>query len=435
MDEVKNISSFMASMGKLFINKFMKNQKFIFKLIIYLIFIYQLIQLIIDYTKFKMNNKYELRNFMEEVTITLCFDENKILSKDNFILVPGFAGTIRKNELTITRRYFRGKYCFTYISYTFEEYILAFNFTFDVKSLLVLTKTHHILFKNDSDIIILIVNPKNSLSHFGNIFYLKPKYEILSQYIVSPEYSMRKLLPWPFGTDCYDYNSPSSLFESREYCYLDEMRKLELKYCKVNKYWTVDPNKQGNVSQCIEPDYNYLNKICKVNCLDVKIEYKIILVDFKVKIPGMSAAIIIDNNVRRERIYLTYLPEFTKLEFFSTMGGLIGLWLGLSIYEFLLKCIMIFKILIFEFITTRSYEIIKTLFDKIELCLKFLIIAVMVINLKLLFSDFVSGQKITKTEIIEEVDLPELVIENFFDILHENCLNYFEKLQKKLSKN
>ena len=58
---------------------------------------------------------------------------------------------------------------------------------------------------------------------------------------VSPEYSIRKLLPWPYETDCYDYNNPSSLFESREYCYLDVMRRLELKYCKVN---SIGPLKQ-----------------------------------------------------------------------------------------------------------------------------------------------------------------------------------------------
>ena len=239
---------------------------------------------------------------------------------------------------------------------------------------------------------------------------------------------MRKLLPWPYKTNCYDYNSPSSLFESREYCYLDVMRKLELKYCKVNKYWTVDTKKQGNVSHCIKPDYKYLNKICKVNCLDVKMEYKIIA-ESNMKRPGMSAIIIADIETIDQRIYLTYLPELTKLEFFSRFGGLMGLWLGLSIYEFILKICRILKKLILKFIISRN--ILRIIFQRIEIFLKFIIITMMILNLKLLVYEFFSGYKITKINIIDEIDLPQNNIsENIFSSnrkLFELLQNYFKK--------
>ena len=92
-------------------------------------YIYQLIQLIIDYTKFKMNNEYQVRNYIEEITITLCFDEKKILFTRNLIHVAGVKTLIRKDDIKIKRRYYHGKYCYTYIYSDYEEYMLSHNYT------------------------------------------------------------------------------------------------------------------------------------------------------------------------------------------------------------------------------------------------------------------------------------------------------------------
>ena len=167
-----------------------------------------------------------------------------------------------------------------------------------------------------------------------------------------------------------------------------------------------------------------MNKFCKVNCLDIKIEYNIIVLDLKAQIPRQSAAFILDRNSMQKRIYLTYSPEITKLGFFSTLGGLIGLWLGLSIYEFLLKFTLLFKILIFQFVTQR-FEIFQKIFQKMELCLKFLLISILIMNLKLLVNDFILGKKLTKINIIEEVDLPQLKIANRFNKLKVPCQSLF----------
>ena len=122
------------------------------------------------------------------------------------------------------------------------------------------------------------------------------------------------MLPWPFATNCFDYASPKSKFNSREYCYLDAMRKLELNYCKVNKYWTLESNNEKNITQCFKPNFIILNKICKVNCIDIKIEYEMRKFDLKVTYLFFDAfdIMVLNRNQIVQRLYLQYTPKFTK---------------------------------------------------------------------------------------------------------------------------
>ena len=65
-----------------------------------------------------------------------------------------------------------------------------------------------------------------------------------------------------------------------------------------------------------------------------------------------------------------------------------GLWLGLSIYELICKFTMLFKIFIFEFIRAQNFEFVQAIFRSLEFYLKFSIILMIILNLKLLFTDF-----------------------------------------------
>ena len=267
-------------------------------------------------------------------------------------------------------------------------------------------------------------------SHFSKVFILKPKNQKVTMYTVKSEYSMRRLLPWPFEHDCYNYDSPTSKFKSREYCYLDVMKKLEFKYCKVNKYWTVDTDFNKNITQCIKPNFTLLNILCKINCLDILTDYLIFKNDAKMKELKNIHVISIqyDDNIK-QRLHLEYSPRFTIVQLFSTMGGLLGMWLGLSIYNLFLK--------FFEFI----YKIYLKL--KIRLSILYLmkihpyfiiiIILFMTLNLREIFNEFLSGHTITKISIVKVADWPDVMINPFFASINKQCDYYFEFLMKNYS--
>ena len=407
----------------IFKKKLVKFKKYLFKFIIYFLCAYQYIQLVIDYTKFEMNNEYRLKYFFEDITLTFCFDHDKYFNVDNLLMING-KSVSTENNFFIATRYFRSFNCYSYVKY--DNYSYEFRETLSE----IIVKESIISLSNYPVTIYLIAHSTYSPSHFGKLFYLKPKRQFISIYTMQPYYSRRELLTWPFATNCFDYNSPKSKFKSREYCYLDVMKKLELKYCKVNKYWTMKLNYENNITKCIEPDYKLLERICQVNCIDVTMEYAIRKNDLKV--PDFYfedfKIVMVNRNQIIKRLYLEYSPKFSKKEFLSAMGGLIGLWLGLSIYDLLHILFNISQ----KFITDLlKFSIPGFKLFKYQLILKIIIMSIMMINLQKLFLDFSSGQTITKINIVNEVDLIDVNLVNTLDLTNYYCWNLFNNMVQK----
>ena len=277
----------------------------------------------------------------------------------------------------------------------------------------------------------LFAHPDNVPSHFGINFFMNSKQQKVTLYNVQSEYSINQLLLSPFKHDCHDYSSPTSKFKSREYCYLDVMSKLELKYCKVNKYWKVKQEYEKNVTQCIKPDFTLLNKFCKINCLDISIVYTFVKNDVKIYFPeNYFPLTIIYNDNNKRRLYLEYSPKFTRMELLSTLGGLLGMWLGLSIDNVI---VILFEIT-FKLFLKLQIKFINFYRTKIRPIFKFIIVLLLIFNLKQLCNEFLSGHTITKFTIINEIDWPDFNIHKYFNsYINKECEHKFNYLVKNYS--
>ena len=79
MDKLNKISRLMKQLRNKSIQKLVIFKSKVIKLTIYFLCVYQYIQLVIDYTKFEMNNEYRLKYFVEDITLTFCIDHDKLL--------------------------------------------------------------------------------------------------------------------------------------------------------------------------------------------------------------------------------------------------------------------------------------------------------------------------------------------------------------------
>ena len=401
MEKFKELSNFLKKHTMNFSEIFIENQKYFIKWVIYVLCCYQLCQLLNNYTKFDMKNNYHSHEHFEDISFTLCLEEELVLL--DFREYLG-GQSVDDEELFIPSRNFRQKECFSYFNnVNFSNY-----FRFEMDRSIYKSFTMHFL--KHPTTINLIAHRDNSPSQFGKLFVLKPKkYQRFTLYEMISEYSIQKLLPWPFEHNCFDYNSPTSKFKSREYCYLDVMKKLEFKYCKVNVYWTINSEFQENATQCIKPDFEHLKMLCKISCLDVKPIYMINENDAKITNFHNNwdyYILIIYRDSFKQRIYLEYIPKLTKLQFFSNIGGLLSMWLGLSFKSLIL---LIFGT-IEKNVAKMRILLSKLKINKANIYLNYLVTLFLILNLKKTFTEFLLGNKITKISIVNEFNLPDFSI-------------------------
>jgi hypothetical protein len=156
------------------------------------------------------------------------------------------------------------------------------------------------------------------------------------------------LLPFPYETDCYDYKrEEKSLirYKSREDCIVKHLERRELSECDCNKKWSYRDLRFGNISnkcpktvRChlnLKLETKLLDKICKKNCLN---HYFFNIINSMKLVKGMKFKMtyFVPIKTKTNEIIFSHLPKMNLVEYFCSIGGLISMWFGISVYDLLL---------------------------------------------------------------------------------------------------
>ena len=146
-------------------------------------------------------------------------------------------------------------------------------------------------------------------------------------------------LPSPYSTDCFDYssNALNKVWpKSQTDCKLEHMRRKERRICGQNYHWINYSNKinngnltsrstQHNCTVNATGDLS-LDKTCKTECVQT-----IFHEHFTVSKLGNSKSIVITiTGIKSFYKDIKYVGKMNLLTYFSSFGGLISMWMGLS---------------------------------------------------------------------------------------------------------
>ena len=132
-------------------------------------------------------------------------------------------------------------------------------------------------------------------------------------------------------------------------CYQDKMKNL----CKIDHGILMSKSlirkdnfnyKYDKMRYCYVQEYDgenfnirrYCNKMCKVEC---KEKYYVIESD---RIDSEDNDIFIEHSENPD-IYIKHIPEMNFIRFLCDLGGLLGMWLGLSLFDIFKGILIIFK--------------------------------------------------------------------------------------------
>jgi hypothetical protein len=191
-----------------------------------------------------------------------------------------------------------------------------------------------------------LIHQKKTPPHFA-----RQKIEIPKSIITSIDYRriFTKLLPFPYSTDCYDYENeenPLLIYKSREDCIVKQLELKEFNECGCNKRWFYSYSDHQNLSRIcqisIECKFNAnsimksLKKNCKKNCLN---EYYMNILDSKQVVNDLlvlNVKSLGSGRTKKHEILFNYLPKMNFIEYLCSVGGLISMWLGFSVYDLVL---------------------------------------------------------------------------------------------------
>ncbi len=188
-----------------------------------------------------------------------------------------------------------------------------------------------------------LIHQKKTPPHFS-----RQKIKIFKSTFHKIDYTrtVEKLLPFPYSTDCYNYNNDEKSvisYKSKEDCIVKYLEREEFKVCGCNKRWNYRAFGGKNFSNICPKSFECkfdakskmksLEKICKNDCL---IEYYMnINVDQSLRdIRNSRNAIIVKIKIYLEfETLFIYLPKMSLVDYFCSVGGLISMWFGISLYD------------------------------------------------------------------------------------------------------
>jgi hypothetical protein len=202
--------------------------------------------------------------------------------------------------------------------------------------------------------------------------FFRDKIQISKSSVHQIDFSLiiTKLMPFPYSTDCYDYKQEVNsriLYNSRDDCFLKHLEWREIEECGCNKRWSYWSRGLQNSShicpKSLKCNFNsklvmkLLERVCKKNCYN---EYYMNTINHKQFDNYLE---ILENiyfhiikSVKYE-ITFNYLPKMNLVEYFCSVGGLVSMWFGLSIYDIALIFVIYSKMKI----TLIFYSILENL--------------------------------------------------------------------------
>jgi hypothetical protein len=255
----------------------------IIRLMVFLILFYQIISVTISYSEFEtVIDMKAMSDLKHEPTITICLKNDFEFPKrpQSNLIQRLFNNTIGCYFVKNGKSLFAKCGKFTKIV---ESVIIVsqrcrsyFSQIFDNKLMPKLNDFYFFIGNNMSAF--ALIHQKKTPPHFA-----RQKIEIPKSTATAIDYKriVTNLLPFPYSTDCYDYENEENAvlnYKSREDCIVKHLEKKEFNECGCNKRWFYSYSLRQNLShichKSIECKFNAksemksLEKICKNNCLN-----------------------------------------------------------------------------------------------------------------------------------------------------------------------
>jgi hypothetical protein len=327
------------------------------KFVAFLVFFYQVIESTITYLNYETVVDMKLGHMeFQRPAFSLClknkdkFPENKLkFASYNFDHIIGCfhfnhqhgSGLLKDDALncskltriveSLTSHSHR---CLSYFSRLFDK-----NFSAE--------RTHRIVFLiPDSINVFGLIHQSGTPPHFT-----RNKMGISSDSLIQFDYSSIKheLLPFPYETNCYDYEREQKSmigYKSREDCVVKRLERRELVECGCNKRWTYWGLSNANLShicpqtvKCylnLKPEMSSLEKICRKNCLNQHFFNIITNGKYEPNLKLNMMTLFTPGKMDKNELMFTHLPKMYLIDYFCSIGGLISMWFGLSVYDLVL---------------------------------------------------------------------------------------------------
>jgi hypothetical protein len=219
-------------------------------------------------------------------------------------------------------------------------------------------------------------------------------------------------------------------YKSREDCIVKHLERRELAKCGCNKRWTYRSLGFGNYSnicgkavKCyidLRFEMKSLEKICRKKCLNQ--HFYNIIASSRYQIYHNKVMIFTYLKTIENEITFTHLPKMNLVEYFGSIGGLISMWFGISVYDLVLifvreskntiisllrlinfemKILMIFK---FKNLISRKFNL---KFSKITIIVFSAIMLYQFISLMMTYFDY---EIVTRFEVQQIISMPEITI-------------------------
>jgi hypothetical protein len=224
--------------------------------------------------------------------------------------------------------------CFSYFSRLFDE-----NFSPE-------NKGEFAFLIQDNMKAFALIHQSLTPPHFFNDKAEIPK----SSYIVVDYSSINTiLLPFSHSTNCLDNKREEKQvirYKSREDCFVKHLERRELTECGCNKRWSYRRFRFRNFSNICPKtvkcrfdsilELKTLEKIFRKNCLNQYFFNFMSSSKYNEEYTKDMISFFIPYKMAKIEIKFSHLPKMNLVEYFCSVGGLISMWFGISVYYLVL---------------------------------------------------------------------------------------------------